>query len=74
MSLSETVSSAGLAFWAEAALVLFFVAFGVVLMEVLRKRTPESLRHESSLPLKDDDRPSRTTTVRATPEAIRHGQ
>ena len=70
MSLSETVSAAGLAVYAEAALVLFFAAFVVVLIQVARKHAAASFDYESALPLDDAEERS---TARETPEAIRNG-
>jgi len=72
MSLSETVASAGLAIYAEAALVLFFAAFLAVVFQVTRKHAALNHRHDGALPLDDgcavhDDE----ITARETPEAIR---
>lgn len=75
MSLSETVSAAGLAFYAEAALVLFFAAFLVVVFQVTTKRAAADHRLHGALPLDEghaahDDE----ITARETPEAMRNEQ
>jgi len=74
MSLSETVSAAGLALYAEAALVLFFIAFLAVVIQVTRKGAREILEYDSTLPLDDADERRVRSTDPATPEAIRHVQ
>jgi cbb3-type cytochrome oxidase subunit 3 len=74
MSLSETVGSAGLAVYAEAALVLFLIAFIAVVVQVTRKAAREMFEHDSMLPLDDADEPAERTTAHDTPEAIRHVQ
>jgi hypothetical protein len=76
MSLSETVSAAGLAVYAEAALVLFFIVFLSVVIQVTRKWTAEAFRHESRLPLDECERNDQQgrATARETPEAIHHGR
>jgi cbb3-type cytochrome oxidase subunit 3 len=53
MSLSDIVSNAGLVFYAEVALVIFFLVFvGIVAYVVLRRRGAwERMRH---LPLDDE--------------------
>jgi hypothetical protein len=73
MSLSETMSAAGLAVYAEAALVLFFAAFVVVLIQVARKHSSESFSHESTLPFDDAEDAHGRSTARETPEAIHNG-
>ena len=72
MSLTETVSASGLAIYAEAALVLFFIAFLAVVIQVTRKGAREFLEHDSRLPLDDADERRGRSTDPATPEAIRH--
>jgi len=52
MRLSDVVSGSGLAFWAEAGLVIFFVVFVAVTIRALRQPR-ESARRHASLPLED---------------------
>ena len=53
MNLSDVVGHAGMSFWAEAALVLFFLAFlGIVAYVMLRRR--ESWDRIRNLPLEDN--------------------
>jgi hypothetical protein len=73
MSLSETVSAAGLAVYAEAGLVLFFAAFVAILLQVLSKRTAADLHAASALPFDDGATPSVSMT-RKNSEVSRHGQ
>jgi cbb3-type cytochrome oxidase subunit 3 len=74
MSLSDTVGASGLAIYAEAALVLFLVAFLAVVIQVTRKGAREIFEHDSTLPLDDADERSSRSTAQETPEAIRHVQ
>lgn len=53
MRLSEIVSAAGLHVYAEIALILFLMAFVVVLFDVVAKRHVKDFDHASSLPLED---------------------
>ena len=53
MKLSDVVSHAGLATYAEVALVLFAIAFGAMAFDLMRKRKHEYLRHQSMLPFDD---------------------
>jgi cbb3-type cytochrome oxidase subunit 3 len=54
MRLSDVMSHAGLAGYAEIALILFFVAFVAVVVHTLRFSHRETLDHLSHLPLEDD--------------------
>ena len=56
MNLSDVVGNAGMSFWAEAALVLFFLAFlGIAVYVMLRRR--ESWDRTRNLPLDDNAGP-----------------
>lgn len=56
MKLSEIVGAAtGLAVYAEIGLVLFLVAFTVVLVQVLSKANQGEFRTAKTLPLESDD-------------------
>lgn len=55
MRLTDIMSAAGLAGWAEAALILFFVAFCAIVIRIFwpgRRRELESRKH---LPFADDE-------------------
>jgi cbb3-type cytochrome oxidase subunit 3 len=53
MSLSDVVSHADMTFWAEGALILFFLAFlGIVAYVFIRRRS--SWDHTRNLPLEDN--------------------
>lgn len=54
MKLSDVVGHAGLALYAEIALVLFAVVFVVVAADVLRKARKEELDRQACLPLQND--------------------
>jgi hypothetical protein len=53
MKLSDVVAHAGLAGYAEVALVLFAIAFVVMAFDLTRKHKHPYLRHQSMLPLDD---------------------
>ena len=54
MSLSDIVSNAGLAFYAQVALVIFFLVFvGIVVYVFVRRKS--SWDHVRNLPLDDGD-------------------
>lgn len=55
MKLSDVVSHAGLAGYAEVALVLFAMAFVVMVFDTFNKRRAPLLAHQASLPLEDDN-------------------
>lgn len=63
MSLSDIMSSAGLALYAEVALVLFLLVFIVVVVRLLLPSRRRELDEASRLPLDDD----RSTTTRSAP-------
>jgi cbb3-type cytochrome oxidase subunit 3 len=65
MKLSDVMSHAGLAVYAEVALILFFLAFVVVVVRVLRWSNREELDHVSHLPLDDDGDDTHRTGDRA---------
>jgi len=66
MSLSDVMAGAGLAGFAEIALVLFLVAFVGVVVQVASRRHRGAFQAESVLPFDDD-------TVREAPEASSDG-
>jgi hypothetical protein len=53
MRLSDVVGHSGLAFYAEVALVLFFVAFVVIAVRLMIRRDHPHLRRMSRMPLDD---------------------
>jgi cbb3-type cytochrome oxidase subunit 3 len=57
MSLTEIMSNAGLARYAELALVLFVFAFIVILVRVYWPSNREKLEKQARMPLKDDQDP-----------------
>lgn len=58
MKLSDIVSHAGLAIYAEIALVLFFLVFVVVMVRLWRPSKREELESQKLLPL-EPDRPAK---------------
>ena len=64
MSLSDIMSSAGLAFYAEVALVLFLLVFVVVLVRLLLPSHRLQLDEASRLPLDDDQPTTRPAPLR----------
>ena len=54
MSLTEIMSGAGLSRYAEAALLLFFFAFLVILWQIFRPSRKQALDRAARLPLDDD--------------------
>ncbi len=60
MSLADIMSAAGLASWAEIALILCFVTFTVIVVWVFGVRRKTSYEHLSELPLDDDTAAGRT--------------
>jgi hypothetical protein len=68
MKLSDVVGAAGLAGYAEIALVLFLFAFAAIVTQVVsRKRAPEWKR-AASLPLGDSDEDPFEARALHTPE------
>ena len=55
MRLSEIMSHAGLARYAEIALVLFFIAFVIVVVRVFRPGAAQKLSRDARLPLDEGD-------------------
>ncbi|MBK8479615.1 MAG: cbb3-type cytochrome c oxidase subunit 3 [Proteobacteria bacterium] len=53
MSLSESVARAGLAFYAEVALVIFFAVFAGILLYTLARRHSGRYERMRRLPLED---------------------
>lgn len=53
MSLSESVARAGLAFYAEVALVIFFAVFAGILLYTLARRHSARYERLRRLPLED---------------------
>lgn len=64
MSLSDIMSSAGLAFYAEVALVLFLLVFIVVLVRLLLPSHRLELDEASRLPLDDEQSTTRPAPLR----------
>lgn len=60
MHLSDIMAHAGLALYAEIALVLFLLVFVVVVVRIFRARKSDVERH-ARLPLEDDEPPLRET-------------
>lgn len=59
MSLTEIMSGAGLSRYAEIALVLFFLAFLVILWRIYAPSRKRALERAARIPLHDDnDTPS----------------
>ena len=56
MKLSDIVSAAGLSWYAEVALVLFMLAFGLVLWRVFRPSAKAKYERAARMPL-DDEQP-----------------
>jgi hypothetical protein len=54
----DVVSALDYSFYAEAALVLFFASFLVVLVQTLRSH-PDNIRHQAELPLEDGQKGTR---------------
>ena len=65
MKLSDVMSHAGLAGYAEVALILFFVVFVAVVVRTLLWSNREELDHVSHLPLDDDGENRNRTGDRA---------
>ena len=57
MRLSDAVSHAGLAIYAEIALLIFFVAFVVIVVRLWRRRDHDELERMRRLPLDRDRGP-----------------
>ena len=62
MKLSAIMSPAGLAMYAEVALLCFFGAFLAILIHTLRSSNRAEFDRASRLPLEDDATPTRETT------------
>jgi cbb3-type cytochrome oxidase subunit 3 len=54
MRLSDIMAAAGLGGWAQAALVLFLLAFALLLVATLAPRRRAEFERTSRLPLGDD--------------------
>lgn len=54
MKLSDIMAAAGLAGWAQAALILFLVAFVVILFTVFAPSRRREFEAASQMPLHDD--------------------
>jgi uncharacterized membrane protein YtjA (UPF0391 family) len=54
MKLSDIVSHAGLSGYAEVALVLFLIAFVLVVVTLMMPRRAQMWEHARHLPLEDD--------------------
>ena len=69
MRLSELMSAAGLAFYAEVALVVFFVTFLGILWFIFNKRNRKRFDQARLLPFADDEvqnKPLNSDTSQAT--------
>ena len=64
MSLSDIMGNAGLAFYAEVALVLFLLVFIVVVVRLLLPSRRHELDETSRLPLDDDQSTTRSAPHR----------
>jgi hypothetical protein len=62
MKLSDVMSAAGLASWAEVALVLSFITFAAIVAYVYVVRSKASFEDVRHLPLDDGDGPTAETT------------
>ena len=62
MRLSDIMSKAGLASYAEVAVIIFFVVFLVIAYDTFRRGRKEELEEASRIPL-DDDVPSHLRTT-----------
>lgn len=56
MRLSDIMSAAGLAFYAEVALCLFMLAFALIALGVVARRNRSTWEQARWLPLSDDQR------------------
>jgi len=59
MKLSDVVGAAGLAGYAEIALVLFLMAFAAVVTQVLSKKHAAAWKRVAALPLAEGDEATR---------------
>lgn len=66
MSLSDIMSGAGLAGYAEAGLLIFLVTFVGIAIRTLSKAQNDEWERARQLPLSDDD-----PVMQATPQPIR---
>jgi cbb3-type cytochrome oxidase subunit 3 len=57
MSLTDIMSAAGLSRWAEAALLLFIVAFVAIVWRIFLPSRKRSYEDAARLPLDDDTTP-----------------
>lgn len=60
MKLSDIMSAAGLASWAEVGLIISFLTFAVIVAYVFLVRNKASFEEARNLPLDDDDVPLTT--------------
>jgi cbb3-type cytochrome oxidase subunit 3 len=67
MKLSDVVSHSGLAFYAEVALVLFFIVFVIVVVRTFRPSRRKGFEAQGRLPLEPD------STDRSEPQTPEHG-
>jgi len=74
MSLTDTVSAAGLSIYAEAGLILFLAAFLAIVFQLTRHSVSKELLEQSVLPFDDSDEGRERVTAHDSPEAIRHGK
>lgn len=58
MKLSDIMGHAGLAGYAEIALLIFFATFVTILIRTLRHSDRAEIEHASRLPLEDEPNPS----------------
>jgi hypothetical protein len=69
-SISDVVSGAGLAGYAEVALIIFFLVFVAIGLRVLLARTT-SFAHEAQLPLDDTSTSAKSATSATSARATR---
>jgi len=59
MKLSDIMSGAGLAWYAEVAMILFLIAFAVIAIRIFMPSRKRDLERASRLPLDDEPRETR---------------
>jgi cbb3-type cytochrome oxidase subunit 3 len=67
VKLSDIMGNAGLAFYAEVALVIFMAVFVLITVRLFMPSAQQELREAARLPLDDDPTPA------ATPRGSTHG-
>jgi cbb3-type cytochrome oxidase subunit 3 len=62
MRLTDVMSHAGLAIYAEVAMVLFLIAFGIIVVRTFWPSRRDEMDRASRLPLEEDDPAERSAT------------